>query len=114
MPTETVDDLLEQLRRLKIQETTVLNKLYQARTKEKGEQGESRNSAPPAYKKGDRVQIRNKISKPFTRRANTGDRDSTVQYSLTNDNVTKVFLKTDNGFETWRLEKNLERILTTK
>ena len=113
MPTETVDDLLEHLKRLKIEENQVLTKLYQARIKEKGEQGGPQDCAPP-YKQGDRVRIKNKIASVFPRRANTGDRDSTVLYTETRNGKLKIHIRTDNGFNTWRLEKNLLRIGSRK
>jgi carboxylesterase type B len=110
MPTETVDTLLEQLKALRIQESKVLDKIHQARAQEKQTHQGPNNNEAPAYEYGDRVRIQNAISKPFTRHANTGNQDSTVQYTLTNNNITKVFIQTDNGFNTWRLEKNLRRI----
>jgi hypothetical protein len=110
MPTETVDTLLEQLKALRIEESKVLEKIHQARAQEKRTHQGPNDSESLAYEYGDRVRIQNAISKPFTRRANAGDRDSTVQYTLTNNDLTKVFIRTDNGFNTWRLEKNLRRI----
>jgi hypothetical protein len=112
MPTETVDTLLEQLNALRIQENKVLERIHQARAQEKRThttEGLGGNEVP-TYSYGDRVRIQNAISKPFTRRANAGDRESTVQYTLTKNDSTKVFIRTDNGFNTWRLEKNLRRI----
>jgi hypothetical protein len=112
MPIETLDILLEQLKALRIQEDRVIEKITQARAQEKRAQGASTTSKAraSAYEPGDRVRIQNSITKPFTRRANTGDRDSTVQYTLTAKDSTKVFIRTDNGFNTWRLEKNLRKI----
>jgi hypothetical protein len=110
MPIETVDTLLEQLKELRIREDKVLERIHQARAQERQTQEGSERYETRTYEHGDRVRIQNAISKPFTRRANAGDRDSTVQYTLTNNDQTKVFIRTDNGFNTWRLEKNLRRI----
>jgi hypothetical protein len=112
MPTETLDILLEQLKALRIQEDRVIEKITQARAQERRTQGVNNTSEArtSAYEPGDRVRIQNNVTKPFTRRVNTGDRDSTVQYTLTAKDQTKVFIRTDNGFDTWRLEKNLRKI----
>ena len=110
MPTETVDTLLEQLKVLRIQEDGILEKIHQARAREKQVQGGDNDNTASTYIRGDRVRIQNAISKPFTRRANDGDRNSTFQYTLMKDNAMKVFIHTDNGFNTWRLENNLHKI----
>jgi hypothetical protein len=113
MPIETLDILLEQLKALRIQEDRVIEKITQARAQEKQAQSGANTTSEArtsTYEPGDRVRIQNNITKPFTRRANTGDRDSTVQYTLTAKDSTKVFIRTDNGFNTWRLEKNLRKI----
>jgi hypothetical protein len=100
MPTETVDDLLEQLQQLKIQENQILTELYQARAREKREQEGSQDEGPQ-YKNGDQVCITNNIKTFFPRRANMGDRNATVLHMQSQDGVNKKIIQTDNGFKTW-------------
>jgi putative ribosome biogenesis GTPase RsgA len=103
MPDETVDELIEQLKRIKLQESSVLERLTQARRRESDVQR-------TGYVEGDRVRINNTIKAPFGRLANSRDRTATVLHTRTTNNQTKVFIRTDNGAKTWRLEKNLSRI----
>ena len=115
MSTETVDDLIKQLKDIRIQENEVLERLYRARQRETGNHGEqSDGEQSGGFKKGDRVTITNKIRTPFGRRANTGDRNSTVLYVNTDNNTTvdniRIHIRTDNGSTTWRLRKNLRRL----
>jgi len=118
MPTETVDELIEQLKRLKVQESDVLERLSRAREREREVQdrtGTPRNpiGTPPntTFATGDRVRIANSVKVPFTRSVNARDRTATVRYTKPhNDDETKVFITTDNGFKTWRLEKNLRKL----
>jgi hypothetical protein len=109
MPTETVDGLLELLKQLKIKENHILTELYLARERE--QEGSSDNG--PWYKQGDRVRIINTVKVFFSRRTNAGDRESTVLYTQSKDGENKIFLITDNGFKTWRLEKNIQKISKT-
>jgi lysyl-tRNA synthetase class I len=104
MPTETVDELIEQLKNIKIQEDTVLEKLSQARRQEKETQ---ENTQGAKYSVGDWVFIKNTVRKPVGRSVNTNDRKATVLYTTSDGNQTKVYIRTDNGTRTWRLEKNL-------
>jgi hypothetical protein len=105
MPTETVDELIEQLKNIKIQEDTVLEKLSQARRQERKTQ--EKNTQGTKYSVGDRVFIKNTIRKPVGRSVNTNDRKATVLHTTLDGNQTKVYIQTDNGTRTWRLEKNL-------
>jgi transcription antitermination factor NusG len=110
MPTESVDQLIEQLKNLKVQENVVLEKLSRAREQEKEAQNRNRTPRNTTYKVGDRVRITNGVTVPFARNANERDRTATVRYTKPHNEHTKVYITTDNGFRTWRLEKNLRRI----
>ena len=111
MPTETVDQLIEQLKRLKVQENVVLEKLSRAREQEKEASqnriGTQRNTT---FGAGDRMRIVNAVKVPSTRSANKRDRTATVRYTREHNDDIKVFITTDNGFKTWRLEKNLRKL----
>ena len=110
MPTESVDQLIEQLKTLKIQEGVVLEKLSRVREQEKEEQYRNRNPRSTTYEAGDRVRITNTVKASFARSVSAQDRTATVRYTKTHNEEVKVFITTDNGFKTWRLEKNLSRI----
>ena len=110
MPTESVDQLIEQLKRLKVQEKVVLEKLSRAREQEKEAQNRNNARSGTTLEPGDRVRITNTVKVPFTRSVNARDKTATVRYTTTNNEQTKVFITTDNGFKTWRLEKNLSKI----
>ena len=62
------------------------------------------------YKKGDRVRIINKVRKPAGRgQVETKDRTGKV---IGRDLITeRVYILTDNGTKTWRLPKNIRRII---
>jgi hypothetical protein len=119
MSNETVDDLIQQLKNIRLQESEVLDRLYRARQLEK-EEREANTDGPPTpssqLKEGDRVTITNGIRTPFGRRANIGDRNSTVLRAQHQDeqnlfvDTIRIHIRTDNGFTTWRLKKNLRRI----
>jgi hypothetical protein len=109
MPTESVDQLIEQLKDLKVQESELFEKLSRARRQEREAQQKERTSSAK-YAVGDRVRVTNNIKVPLGRSANTRDRTATVLYSKSVRDDTKVFIQTDNGFKTWRLEKNLSKI----
>ena len=106
MPTETVDELIRQLKKIKIQEDNVLEKLSQARKQEKETQ--KKHTQATKYDVGDRVYIQNTVKKPVGRRVNTHNRKAMVLHTKSKGNKTKVFIPTDNGDKTWRLEKNLQ------
>ena len=108
MPTESVDELIEQLKGIRLQEGRVLEKLCQARKREKEAQEPKQSTR---YEKGDRVCVNNAIRTPPGHDTNTGNRDSTVLHTkLTSNKETKVFIRTDNGYKTWRLAKTLDRL----
>jgi hypothetical protein len=110
MPTESVDQLIEQLKNLKVQENVVLEKLSRAREQEREAQNRNRTPQNTTYEVGDRVRITNAVSVPSNQSANARDRAATVRYTKTHNGQAKVFITTDNGFKTWRLEKNLSNI----
>ena len=111
MTKETVDNLIEQLKNIRIQETEVLEQLCRARQVEKEDAEEHKDTATPKLKKGDLVTITNNITTPVGRNGNEGDRNSTVLHTKIQTNkAIRIYIRTDNGFTTWRLEKNLRRI----
>jgi hypothetical protein len=96
-----------------LKESTILEKLSRAREQEK----EAHKVTPRSttYEVGDRVRINNTVKAPFGRRVNAQDQTAPVLstksiYTKLNGDQTRVFIQTDNGFKTWRLEKNLNKI----
>jgi hypothetical protein len=134
MPTETVDQLIEQLKRLKVQENVVLEKLSRAREHEREAQhrfGTLRNTTfvtdharehekeaqhrigtvrNTTFTTRDQVRITNAVKVYFTRSVNARDKTATVRYTKPYKEETKIFITTDNGLKTWRLEKHLREI----
>ena len=110
MPTETVDQLIEQLKELKVQENAVLEKLSRAREHER--EAQNRNGTPrnTTFASGDRVRITNAVKVPYTCSVNERDKTATVRYTKPHHEETKDLITTDNGLKTWRLEKHLRKI----
>ena len=104
MPTETVDQLIEQLKRLKVQESVVLEKLSRAREHEKEAGYRTETPRNTTFEVGDRVRITNAITVPLTRGRNERDRTATVRYTKPHNEETKVLspLTTDSKRGDWR------------
>jgi hypothetical protein len=123
MSQDTVDDLIKQLKqvrieadeiraqeaRIRLREERIIQRLERAREQEAERtatrQGKIQVSSEPRAKFniGDRVKIINKISVPSHRNSNVNDRRATVT-SVKED---KIYIRTDNGYDTWRLSKNI-------
>ena len=106
MKNQSVDQLIQKLKEIRIQETQVLDQLEEARVRE------TRDNASQApilhvdhnpFEKGDRVKISNKIRLPGGRTPTNGDRIAVVT-DVVED---KVYFTTLNGTKTLRLYKNL-------
>ena len=110
MPTESVDQLIEQLKDLKLQESVVLEKLSRARAKEKAQDRNDRAPRSTTYEPGERLRIINTVKVPSTRSVHARVKTATVRYTMAHNAEIKVFITTDNGFKTWRLEKNITKI----
>jgi len=102
MSREDIDELLERLRRVRIQEEDLIERIVAARAREtettSGTQARS-------FKIGDRVKITNRI-KYFGRAQNAGDENGTV----TKITAKRVHILTDNGILTNRDPKNLRHL----
>lgn len=108
MSNDNVDNLIEQLESLRIQERDILQRLVAARADER--RNRPTNDQPAGntpntrnFRIGDQVEITNSIRTTFGRAANINDRRSTVT-KITAD---RIYIRTNNGFNTWRLPKNL-------
>ena len=106
MSNQTVDQLIQKLKEIRKQETKVLDQLEKARSQEthRALQAPTINTNPNIFKKGDEVNITNKIRLPKGRTVTSNDRLAVVS----NTRGDKVYFTTNNGTKTWRLYKNLQ------
>jgi hypothetical protein len=113
MEDKTFEELIEELRDLRIKETAIITqieKINQERTtgtrKTDTSQG-NRAVIANGLKRGDRVRIRNKVRRP----ANAGPTWSEARERLatvTKVTIDQVHITTDNGTRTWRGPNNLQ------
>ena len=106
MSNQSVDQLIQKLKKIRIQETQVLNQIEEARLRETTDSLHQVPIVHPGhnpFKKGDRVKISNKIRLPGGRTPTNDDRVAVVT-DVVKD---KVYFTTFNGTKTWRLYKNL-------
>ena len=106
MRNQSVDQLIQKLKKIRIQETQVLNQLEEARARETTDslpRVHTLHTDHNPFEKGDRVKIFNKIRLPGGRTPTNDDRIAIV----TNVVEDKVYFTTLNGTKTWRLHKNL-------
>ena len=101
MKNQSVDQLIQKLKEIRIQETQVLDQLEEARVRETRDNASQVDHNP--YEKGDRVKISNKIRLPGGRTPTNGDCVAIVT-DVVED---KVYFTILNGNKTWRLSKNL-------
>ena len=101
---ESIDTLIEELKRLQVRETDLLGQLESAYRRRDGASTPRRRTG--RHQVGDRVHVTNRIRRPvFAPASWTGfkERHATV----TSVDGERVFFKTDNGTNTWRAAKNL-------
>ena len=128
--SDNLDDLIEQLKNIRIQEEQIWKQeeklreeadhvLLRIQSVRRGQQeltrqvqaqqettGQIAKTALGPLRKGDRIYITNKITTPPGREADINDRQATVTL-VTNP---WVYFTTDNGFETKQYAKNLCKI----
>jgi hypothetical protein len=100
MSDESVDELINQLERLRIQEATVLRRLVAARARETRT---TENTEDGTFRVGGRVEITNHVRVVFGRNVNINDRRARI----TKISPTRIYFRTVNGTNTWRAESNL-------
>lgn len=125
----SVKDIVEDLRRLKIQEAELLHELLTAQISEIRQTAQERTPSQDAtpdiilnrsavninqdtqgttqpFKIGDRVKILNKVRPSFRRQLTTGDTVGTV-HRINGD---RVHFVTDSGTKSWRVTSNLRKL----
>lgn len=116
MSNDRVTEIVEKLQQLRIahrrEEEALLRELQNAAEDSHVDQkSDGREETENKWKEGDRVRITNRIRHVDPNRANVHDRNATVLRAQCTTQGVKVYLKTDNGHETWRLEKHLRRLV---
>ena len=113
MKQESIEDLIGELKELRLREAEVIERLESANRRQAEGKFEAvglerSESTLGAFVIGDRVVITNKIRKPAScNKFWTPERERKA--IVTGIDGEKVHIKTDNGIETWRLTKNLKR-----
>ena len=97
MRNKSVDELIQELKIIRIQETQILNQHEEARTRETSDR------SPNPFKEGDHIKVTNNVRLPRGRTVTDGDRLAVV----TDIQGDKVYFTTSNGTKTWRLRKNI-------
>jgi len=106
MSRDSVDELIQQLERLRVQEQSILRRLVDARARETRDRNNDEDNEPRRFRIGDRVRNTNQIRNPLGRQSNERDRTATV----TKLTAKQVFVRTDNGTNTNRSPENLQFI----
>jgi hypothetical protein len=111
MAEESVDELILQLERLRIQEDALLRQIVRARARESQTRQETSSTGADSeaanYRIGDRVRVTNQSRGILGRQVTDRDCVGTV----TKITKKRVFLRTDNGTNTNRAPENLRRII---
>lgn len=112
MQDRTFEDLIEELRALRIRETAIIAQLEEVNTRATAGTQEPRTSNRVAatangLKRGDRVRIRNKIRRPATAGPEWTEARERLA-TVTRVTPDQVHITTDNGTRTWRGPNNLQ------
>jgi hypothetical protein len=120
MQDETVDELIEELRSLRIQQATLIDRIENAIRieSEQNERNEREQNDDDAgaravfvfgFRKGDRVRIKNKVKKPAAAGPTWSESRERLA-TVTRIRADQIHIRTDNGTATWRAPNNLEII----
>jgi len=94
----SLNELIEQLKRIRIQETRVIEQIERANNREAQARRAGVNEPPPALAVGDRVRITN------------GLRAGLLPTGTVTRVGPRISVTTDDGTHTWRARKNLVRL----
>jgi hypothetical protein len=112
----SVDELIAELRVLKIREAEIVTALERANRTGKGarilgaaegRRQEGHAQVPYGFRRGDRVRIINKVRKPATAGISWTEEKERLA-TVTKIVPDQVHIRTDNGTNTWRAPNNLE------
>lgn len=110
------DELIEELRALKIRENDIIDRLARVNRAQVNAGNDTPSNrvvaqapATNSFKRGDRVRITNKVRKPATAGANWSESRERLA-TVTRVIPDQVHILTDNGTRTWRAPNNLQII----
>jgi len=116
MEERSIDDLIRELKELKVRETTLLNQLEAANNRREGNERHQQkgNAGAPndqegIFRPGQRVYITNRIRRPINW-SGIWEAHKERFATVTRQSSNKVFVRTDNGVDTWRAPKNLSKL----
>jgi hypothetical protein len=108
MEDSRFEDLIEELRTLKIRETEIvaeLNRVSKGASESRVENNEE-DKPRVGIAKGDRVRVTNKVRKPASAGPTWTEAKERLA-TVTSVSATQVHILTDNGTKTWRGPNNL-------
>ena len=111
MTDQEIEDLIEELKDVRLQETALLVRLEDANRRRSGRTATTlATETVNGIARGDRVRITNKVKRP----ANWPSERTWVEAQYRAATVTRVtpeqiFIYTDNGVKTWRAPNNLKK-----
>ena len=113
---ENIEQLLQNLKSLRLREDAIIQELERElrklSTEEDSKATKPKKSDPKDFKVGDKVLIKNRAtSSIFNRKASLADRKATITRIRYNDRgqPEKIFITTDAGLATHRLPKYIEK-----
>lgn len=107
MSDDRIDALIQELKDLRLRETSLLQRIEEAnRQRDDSATRDDDARGPAEYQPGDRVYVLSRIRKPVFAPSNWNGY-SERRATVTRVDGEKVFFKTDNGTQTWRAAKNL-------
>ena len=104
MSDESVDELILQLERLRIEQAIVIQRLPIARERETGRDTQNREPQTITINVGDQVRINNNV-----RLASGIVSENDRRAIVTRTTASRVYFRTVNGRVTWRARTNLTR-----
>jgi hypothetical protein len=119
MDDRTVEELIEELRALRVRENLIITQL-ETRVRDQAVETPPRTTRQVTHEfvttvngftRGDRIRITNKVRKPATwnnDREWTEERERTA--TVTRVRTDQIHFITDNGVETWRAPNNVRKI----
>jgi hypothetical protein len=119
MEEQQIENLLEELKTLKIRESVIITRLEAANRQRlnkntRNPKRETSNDNTSGIVKGDRVWITSKVRKPATWPRGSIWIESEFRSATVNSvTATQVHLVTDNGITTWRAPNNVKRVTST-
>ena len=109
--TDRIQELIEELRRLRVKESAILQEVERLNKRrgtatQNSRSTQQREDSKGKYRVGDRVFVTNQIRRPILAPRHW-TLDNERKGTVTGIGKERIYYRTDNGTETWRLTKNL-------